>query len=53
MNRQHEIEPSRQDEDDWLCTVEFLPSNDAEAECLPQTVGYLFGYAQLRKWKQW
>jgi hypothetical protein len=30
MNRQHEIEPYWQDEDDWLCTVEFLPSNDPE-----------------------
>jgi hypothetical protein len=54
MNRQHEIEPSRQDEDDWLCTVEFLPSNDAEGRVFAaDIVGYLFGYAQLRKWKQW
>ena len=37
MNRQHDIEPYWQDEDDWLCTVEFLPSDDSKVECLPQT----------------
>jgi|CZLA01.1.fsa_nt_gi hypothetical protein len=30
MNRQHDIEPYWQNEDDWLCTVEFLLSNDPE-----------------------
>jgi hypothetical protein len=48
MNRQHDIEPYWQDEDDWLCTVEFLPSNDAEGRVFAAgIVGYLFGYAQL------
>ena len=48
MNRQHDIEPYWQDEDDWLCTVEFLPSNDPEGRVLADDiVGYLFGYAQL------
>ena len=30
MNQQHDVELYWQDEDDWLCTVEFLPSNDPE-----------------------
>ena len=48
MNRQHDIEPYWQDEDDWLCTVEFLPSNDPEGRVFAaDIVGYLFGYAQL------
>jgi hypothetical protein len=47
MNRQHDIEPSRQDEDDWLCTVEFLPSNDPEGRVFAaDIVGYLFGTAE-------
>jgi hypothetical protein len=47
MNRQHDIEPYWQDEDDWLCTVEFLPSDDPEGRLFAaDTVGHLFGYAQ-------
>jgi hypothetical protein len=48
MNRQHDIEPYWQDEDDWLCTIEFLPSDDLEGRVFAaDIVGYLFGYAQL------
>src|SRR5713101_731992 len=49
MNRQHEIEPYCQnEEDDWLCTVEFLPSDDPEGRLFAAgIVGYLLGYAQL------
>ena len=48
MSRQHDIEPYWQDEDDWLCTVEFLPSDDLEGRVFAaDIVGYLFGYAQL------
>jgi hypothetical protein len=48
MNRQHDIEPYWQDEDDWLCTVEFLPSDDLEGRVfVADIIGYLFGYAQL------
>jgi hypothetical protein len=48
MSRQHDIEPYWQDEDDWLCTVEFLPSDDLEGRLFAaDIVGYLFGYAQL------
>jgi hypothetical protein len=46
MNRQEDIEP--QHEDDWLCTVEFLPNDDLEGRVFAaDIVGYLFGYAQL------
>jgi hypothetical protein len=42
------LEPYWQDEDDWLCTVEFLPSNDPEGRVFAaDIVRYLFGYAQL------
>jgi hypothetical protein len=48
MNQQHDIERYWQDEDDWLCTVEFLPGNAPEDRALAaDIVGYLFGYAQL------
>jgi hypothetical protein len=48
INRQHDIEPYWQDEDDWLCTVEFLPSDDLERRVFAaDIVGYLFGYAQV------
>jgi hypothetical protein len=44
----HNIKQYWQGEDRWLCTVEFLPSNDPEGrEFLPDIVGYLLGYAQL------
>ena len=48
MNLQHEIEPYWQDEDDWLCTIEFLPGDDPEGRLFgAEIVGHLFGYAQL------
>jgi hypothetical protein len=48
MSRQHDSEPYWQDEDDWLCTVEFLPSNDPEGRVYgADIIGYLLGYAQL------
>ena len=48
MNRQHEIEPYWQDEDDWLFTIEFLPGDDPEGQQFgTNIVGYLVGYAQL------
>ena len=48
MNRQHEVDPYWQDEEDWLCTVEFLPSDDPEGRLFgADIVGYLVGYAQL------
>jgi hypothetical protein len=48
MNRQHDIEPYWQKEDNWLCTVEFLPSDDPEGRVFAaDIVGYLFGYAQM------
>jgi hypothetical protein len=48
MNRQHPVEPYWQDENDWLCTVEFLPSDDREGRLFAaDLVGYLCGYAQL------
>jgi hypothetical protein len=48
MNRQHEIGPYWQDEDDWLCTIEFLPGDDPEDRLFgAEIVGYLVGYAQL------
>ena len=48
MNRQDDIEPYWQHEDDWLCTVEFLPSDELESRVFAaDIVGYLFGDAQL------
>ena len=48
MKRQHEIGPYWQDEDDWLCTIEFLPGDDPEGRLFgADIVGYLVGYAQL------
>ncbi len=48
MNRQHEIGPYWQDEDDWLCTIEFLPGDAPEGRLFgADIVGYLVGYAQL------
>ena len=48
MNREHDIEPYWQNEDDWLCTVEFFPSDDFEGRLFAaDIVGYLFSYAQL------
>jgi hypothetical protein len=48
MNGQDELEPYWQNEDDWLCTVEFLPEDNPEGRLFgADIVGYLFGYAQL------
>ena len=48
MNRRNDIEPQWQDEDDWLCTVEFVPRDDPEGRLFAANiVGHLFGYAQL------
>jgi hypothetical protein len=42
------LEPFWQDEKDWLCTVEFLPTDDPEARMFASDIiGYLFGYAHL------
>jgi len=48
MNQQHEIGSYRRDEDDWLCTIEFLPGDDPGGRLFgADIVGYLVGYAQL------
>ena len=48
MNQHHDIEPYWKDEDDWLCTVKFLPSNDPEGRVFgADIIGCLLGYAQL------
>jgi hypothetical protein len=47
-NRKDDLEPYWQDEVDWLCTVEFLPTDDPEARMFASDIiGYLFGYAHL------
>ena len=46
--RKHDFEPYWQDEKDWLCTVEFLPTDDPEARLYSaDIIGYLVGYARL------
>jgi hypothetical protein len=48
MKRERDLEPYWQGENDWLCTVEFLPGDDPEARLFAaQIIGYLFGYAHL------
>ncbi len=48
MNRANDIEAYWQAETDWLCTVEFLPTDDPEARHFAaEIIGYLFGYSQL------
>ena len=48
MKRKRHLEPFWHDEKDWLCTVEFLPTNDPEARLFAaELIGYLFGYAHL------
>ena len=43
-----DFEPYWQDETDWLCTVEFLPTDDPAARIFASDIiGYLFGYAHL------
>jgi hypothetical protein len=42
------LEPYWQDEKDWLCTIEFLPTEDPEARLYgADIIGYLVGYANL------
>jgi hypothetical protein len=42
------FEPFWQDEKDWLCIVEFLPSDNPEARLFAaEIIGYLVGYANL------
>jgi hypothetical protein len=54
MNRQDDSEPFWQDDDDWLCTVEFLPSDDLEGRVFAtDMVGYLFGYDNWRMLALW
>ena len=46
--RKDDFQPCWQDEKDWLCTVEFLPTDDSEARLFAaDIIGYLFGYANL------
>ncbi|MBZ5658030.1 MAG: hypothetical protein LAO56_22440 [Acidobacteriia bacterium] len=50
MGRKHkdDFQPCWQDEKDWLCIVEFLPSDDSEGRLFAaDIVGHLLGYAQL------
>jgi hypothetical protein len=44
----NDFEPYRQDEKDWLCIVEFLPTDNPEARLFAaDIIGYLVGYANL------
>jgi hypothetical protein len=46
--RKDDLEPYWQDEKDWLCTVEFVPTDDLEARLYgADIIGYLVGYAHL------
>ena len=46
--RKDDLEPYWQDEKDWLCIVEFLPTDDPEARLFAaEIIGYLVGYANL------
>ena len=50
MGRKHkdDFESYWQDEKDWLCIVEFLPTDDPEAWLFSaDIIGYLVGYANL------
>jgi hypothetical protein len=43
-----DFEPYWQDEEDWLCIVEFLPTDNPEARLFAaEIIGYLVGYANL------
>ena len=47
-NKDDDFEPHWQDEKDWLCTVEFLPTHDPKARLFAaDIIGYLVGYANL------
>ncbi len=46
--RKDDLEPYWQDEKDWLCIVEFLPTDNPEARLFAAgIIGYLVGYANL------
>jgi len=46
--RKDDFEPYWQDEKDWLCIVEFLPTDDPEARLFAaDIIGYFVGYANL------
>jgi hypothetical protein len=46
--RKDDLEPYWQDEKDWLCIVEFLPTDDPEARLFAgDIIGDLVGYANL------
>jgi hypothetical protein len=46
--RKDDFEPYWQDEKDWLCIVEFLPTDNPEARLFAaEIIGYLVGYANL------
>src|ERR1700685_4292430 len=46
--RKDDFEPYWQDEKDWLCIVEFLPTDNPEARLVAaDIIGYLVGYANL------
>ena len=46
--RKDDFEPYWQDEKDWLCIVEFLPSDNPEAGLFAaDIIGHLVGYANL------
>src|SRR2546427_12985951 len=48
MKRKRDLEPYWQNEEDWLCTVELLPTDDQGARLFAaEVIGYLFGYAHL------
>jgi len=47
--RNDDFEPYWQDEKDWLCIVEFLPTDNPEARHFgADIIGYLVGYAGLK-----
>ena len=47
-NRRDVLESYWQDEKEWLCIVEFLPTDDPEARLFAgDIIGYLVGYANL------
>ena len=47
-NRKDDLEPYWRDEKVWLCTVEFLPTDDPESRLFAaDIIGYLCGYAHL------
>jgi hypothetical protein len=48
MNRQCDIEPYWQDEEEWLCTIGFLAGDDPEAWGKPSAT--CFGYSQFNEY---